>query len=110
MVLAKCPGTSPVSGKWSVFLHILVAMSSLKMTISCVQYCTLAGLVRKRALGTSLARSAVRAEGRGGRGKMFGEPGSAGPGTKKNCEPVTSCGNSAIISPSSLRCSFSLAE
>ena len=53
----------------------------LKRTICCVQYCIRAGLERKEAEGTRLASSAVRWRGRGGRGKISGEPGSAGPGT-----------------------------
>ena len=44
-------GTSPSSGNLTQFLHILVTMSSLNTTISCVQYCILHGLLVKMADG-----------------------------------------------------------
>jgi hypothetical protein len=56
----------------------------LKRTMCCVQYCILAGLERKEAEGTRAVRGEVRQAGRGGRGKIRGDPGSAGPGTNRN--------------------------
>jgi len=40
---------------------------------------------------------------------MLGDPGSAGPGTKRNMELLVISVNWEIISPSNLKCSFNLA-
>nr|CAD7454347.1 unnamed protein product [Timema tahoe] len=50
---------SPASGKWMVFRHILVTMSSRRTTISCVQYCSRQGLLPNTAPGILSRNSLV---------------------------------------------------
>lgn len=83
------------------FLTILLIMSSLQITTSSPKYLIRHGFDTKRARGIRAVRRDVNAVGSDGRGSVWEDHGSSGPGTKMKCEE-SSKGNDSSSSVNAL--------